>query len=316
MSEALGSAAHAASTVYDSASQLAHGNTELAQRTEEQSTSLQAASENLRDITDIVRVTSEKATEASNLASNARDIAEKGTKIAQDTRHAMRDVTEASGEMVSIINVIDDIAFQTNLLALNAAVEAARAGDQGRGFAVVATEVRNLALRSATSAKEIHDLIDDIVLKIGDGTALVGRSADSLHEITEAVEKVTTLIESIDASGPHQTEGIGEINSSVQALETVTSANAAQVEEATSASHVLSELAEVLKQTVSAFRLKQGSVVRKVESGFRSNIPIDHQAPSKERRSENRPWDESGVTSKQSDSSSGTWSDFSDARQG
>ncbi|MEY8688797.1 MAG: methyl-accepting chemotaxis protein, partial [Leptothrix sp. (in: b-proteobacteria)] len=156
----------AAEEVSRGADEISQGNTNLSQRTEEQASSLEETASSMEEMTSTVKQNADNAGQANQLAVAARDQAEKGGAVVSRAVKAMAGINEASKKIADIIGVIDEIAFQTNLLALNAAVEAARAGEQGRGFAVVATEVRNLAGRSATAAKEIKTLIKDSVQKV------------------------------------------------------------------------------------------------------------------------------------------------------
>jgi len=157
--------------------------------------------------------------------------------------------------------VIDGIAFQTNILALNAAVEAARAGEQGRGFAVVATEVRNLAHRSASAAKDIKQLITDSVEKVGTGSALVNEAGTTMTEIVSSVRRVTQIMGEISSAGREQELGIEQINTAVAEMDTVTQQNAALVEQAAAASQAMQEQAVKLAEMVSVFQVA-GSTAR------------------------------------------------------
>ena len=160
-----------------------------------------------------------------------------------------------SKKIADIIGVIDEIAFQTNLLALNAAVEAARAGEQGRGFAVVATEVRNLAGRSATAAKEIKALIQDSVREGGRGHPARRRSrASTLEEIVSAVKKVTDIVAEIAAASREQSAGIEQVNKAVMQMDEITQQNAALVEEASAASQAIAEQAQALNALIARYQ--------------------------------------------------------------
>jgi methyl-accepting chemotaxis protein len=200
----------------------------------------------------------------------------------------MAEINESSKKIADIIGVIDEIAFQTNLLALNAAVEAARAGEQGRGFAVVATEVRSLAGRSATAAKEIKELIQDSVRKVGDGSVLVTQSGQTLEQIVMSVKKVSDIVAEIAAASREQSSGIEQVNKAVMQMDEMTQQNAALVEQATAASQSMADQARDLTVMMEKYQID--------ESG--SGVPLSRmqaapQAPSQpipERRSANRPF--------------------------
>src|SRR5262249_31750586 len=194
------------------------------------------------------------------LAMAARDQAEKGGSVVSQAVKAMADINDASKKISDIIGVIDEIAFQTNLLALNAAVEAARAGEQGRGFAVVATEVRSLAGRSATAAKEIKGLIQDSVKKVEDGSVLVTQSGQTLEQIVTSVKKVSDIVAEIAAASREQSAGIEQVNSAVMQMDEMTQQNAALVEQATAASQSMADQARELTQMMNRYRLDESGV--------------------------------------------------------
>ncbi|MEQ8861267.1 MAG: methyl-accepting chemotaxis protein [Pseudomonadales bacterium] len=274
-------------TVASEARQIAAGNVSLSQRTEEQASSLEQTASAMEQMTATVRQSAENASHANHLAGEARDSAEKGGMVVSSAVTAMNDINESSKQVADIIGVIDEIAFQTNLLALNAAVEAARAGEQGRGFAVVATEVRNLAQRSASAAKEIKALIQDSVEKVNQGTTLVEHSGLTLNEIIERVSKVTEIVAEIAAASEEQSCGIEEVNRAVMQLDELTQQNAAMVEEATASSQAQADLANSLHQLVSQYRVSSdassaGAAARPREVTAAA-LPV-------ERRGANRPW--------------------------
>lgn len=237
------------------ATEIAQGNSDLSQRTEEQASSLEETASSMEELTSTVKQNADNARQANQLASNARDQAEKGGDVVGSAIGAMAAINSSSKKIADIIGVIDEIAFQTNLLALNAAVEAARAGEQGRGFAVVAAEVRNLAQRSATAAKEIKSLIKDSVEKVDEGTRLVDASGKTLSEIVGSVKKVSDIIAEIAAASQEQSAGIDQVNKAITQMDEVTQQNAALVEEAAAASEAMDEQAQGLKKLISFFKV-------------------------------------------------------------
>ncbi len=201
----------AAVEVQAGAQDISQGNMNLNQRTEEQASSLEETASSMEEMTSTVKATADNAGQARQLAVVAREQAEKGGQVVQAAVAAMSGINAASRKIADIIGVIDEIAFQTNLLALNAAVEAARAGDQGRGFAVVAAEVRTLAGRSASAAKEIKALISDSVAKVEQGSKLVDQSGHALGDISTAVKRVTNVVAEIAEASLEQASGIEQV---------------------------------------------------------------------------------------------------------
>jgi methyl-accepting chemotaxis protein len=211
----------------------------------------------MEEMTSTVKQTADNAGQANQLAMAARQQAEKGGAVVSSAVTAMGGINDASKKIADIIGVIDEIAFQTNLLALNAAVEAARAGEQGRGFAVVATEVRNLAGRSATAAKEIKALIQDSVAKVDEGSKLVDESGRTLDEIVNAVKKVTDIVAEIAAASREQSSGIEQVNKAVMQMDQTTQQNAALVEEASAASQAIVEQAQALNVMIARYKVDE-----------------------------------------------------------
>ncbi|MBU9580409.1 Tar ligand binding domain-containing protein [Ralstonia mannitolilytica] len=235
--------------------QIAAGNADLSQRTEQQASSLEETASSMEELTSIVKQNADNARQASALAVNASGIAAKGGEVVGRVVETMAGIDESSRRIADIIGVIEGIAFQTNILALNAAVEAARAGEQGRGFAVVAGEVRSLAQRSATAAKEIKELISDSVGRVQNGTTLVAEAGSVIDEVVVAVKRVTDIMGEISAASEEQSSGIEQVNQAVTQMDQVTQQNAALVEQAAAAAESLEEQAEALRSAVAVFRV-------------------------------------------------------------
>ncbi|WP_296352262.1 methyl-accepting chemotaxis protein [Ramlibacter sp.] len=246
---------HSAQVVADTSSQIAQGNLDLSQRTEEQASTLEETAGSMEQLTSTVAQNADNARQASQLAVTASDVARKGGQVVGQVVSTMNDISQSSRKIGDIIGVIDGIAFQTNILALNAAVEAARAGEQGRGFAVVAAEVRSLAQRSAAAAKEIKSLIGDSVGKVEAGTKLVDAAGSTMGEIVASVKRVSDLIAEIAAASQEQSSGIGQVNTAVAQMEQVVQQNASLVEEATAAAESMKDQSAALLQMMSRFQL-------------------------------------------------------------
>jgi len=255
VAEVVSEVRRSAGSVSVASAQIATGNTDLSQRTEEQAASLEETASSMEELTSTVRQNADNARQAATLAGTASDIAQRGGEVVGRVVETMREIASSSAKMSEIITVIEGIAFQTNILALNAAVEAARAGEQGRGFAVVAGEVRTLAQRSATAAREIKDLIGNSLNRVDAGSKLVDEAGSTINGIVEAVKRVTDIVGEISSASEEQSTGIEQVNQAVSQMDQVTQQNAALVEEASAAAQSMAEQAQGLRETVASFKV-------------------------------------------------------------
>ncbi|MCA3232399.1 MAG: MCP four helix bundle domain-containing protein [Cupriavidus sp.] len=248
----------AAGSIDTAAREIATGNTDLSQRTEEQAASLEQTAASMEQLTSTVRQNAENARQANQLAVNASDVATEGGRVVRSVVDTMDGISKSSARVSEIIGVIEGIAFQTNILALNAAVEAARAGEQGRGFSVVAAEVRSLAQRSSSAAKEIGELINGSVRQVQDGAKQVEVAGKMMDDIVTAVRRVTDIMGEISSASEEQTAGIEQVSLAITQMESVTQQNAALVEEASAAAESLMQQAGGLVTEVARFDLGHG----------------------------------------------------------
>jgi len=255
LAEVVGRVRSGSESIATGAAQIAAGNTDLSQRTEEQAASLEETAASMEELTSTVKQNTESARQGNTLAANASDIAQRGGDVVGRVIETMHAISASSGKVAEIISVIEAIAFQTNILALNAAVEAARAGDQGRGFAAVAGEVRTLAQRSASAAKEIKGLITHSVDRVKAGSVLVEEAGTTMGEVVLAVKRVSDLMGEITAASLEQHTGIEQVNTAVAQMDKVTLQNAALVEEASATAQSMAAQSNTLREIVSIFRL-------------------------------------------------------------
>ena len=245
----------AAETIHVAAAEIEKGNNDLSRRTETQANALQETSANLETLTSNIKQTAEHAQQASLQASQANQMALQGGEAFNALTTTMQGINETSAQIAQITSVIDSIAFQTNILALNAAVEAARAGEEGRGFAVVAGEVRNLAKRSAASAKEIKELIAASVTQTNASAKQVSQAGHTMHEIVHAVQQVSHSIQAISEASGQQSSGLEQIYASMTSIDETTQQNAALVEEAAAAAESMLEQVHTLVESVNQFKM-------------------------------------------------------------
>ncbi len=264
MDEAVSAVRNGAHSMDVACSEIASGNQDLSNRTEQTAGNLQRTSSSMATLTQAVRQSAESARQANQLATNASAVAVQGGAVVAQVVQTMQGINESSRRISDIISVIDGIAFQTNILALNAAVEAARAGDQGRGFAVVASEVRSLAGRSAEAAKEIKNLINASVERVEQGSTLVGQAGTTMAEVVDSIRRVTDIMGEISSATAEQATGVAQVGEAVTEMDQATQQNAALVEEMAAAAASLKSQSQDLVQTFALFQSQNDGGTRRL----------------------------------------------------
>lgn len=296
-------------SIRNGATEISQASDDLSRRTESQAATLEQTAAALEEMTTSVKSAAEGARSVENIVNEAKEEAEESGKVVQNAVAAMTEIEGSARYISQIIGVIDDIAFQTNLLALNAGVEAARAGDAGRGFAVVASEVRILAQRSSDAATEIKALIDDSSKQVDRGVDLVGKAGEALTSIVERVGNISHLVSEMAVGSADQSTGLAEINIGVTQLDQVTQQNAAMVEQATAASHLLNNDAGKLSALVAHFNIGDGGGMAVEKSTFDADQSHISPAPS----AHGDDWsvkEDSPQPAKMAVGSGGIWEDF------
>lgn len=267
----------ATATIDAAVYELFSGSAQLSAHAEKQAARFDETARAMQQLSVTVRTNASDAQEAARFANDAATVAGKGGAVMEQAVTTMGQISEASRRIAQIIGVVDEIAFQTNLLALNAAVEAARAGEQGRGFAVVAAEVRNLAGRSASAAREITQLIKDSVDRVSSGMRLVGSAGETIHEVVGAVEHATRLINRISSASQAQSTDIDKVSAAISEANELTQRTSELVEGSAAAANSLREQAGALVQMVGVFKLDSAGTEPTVTRPQRSLTVVSSQ---------------------------------------
>ena len=264
LSDLIGNIAASSTRIRSSTAEIAKSAGSLSKRTENSASTLESTAASLNELAESVSSAAEATSRANALSKTSNEKAQKSLEIAEETATAMQRIKESSDEIMTIVDLINGIAFQTNLLALNAGVEAARAGESGRGFAVVASEVRALAQRSSEASDRINELVSTSTQQVDYGSDLVRKSGDELREIVRSMEQISSLVDGIATSSQEQARGIGDVNDAISNLESDTQRNAAISEEASAASTDLDGQAESLNGLVEVFAISSSAYERGV----------------------------------------------------
>jgi methyl-accepting chemotaxis protein len=253
LAQVVTSVRQASESVATASGEIAQGNNDLSQRTEMQASALEETAASMEQLGSTVRLNADNAQQANQMARQASEVAVQGGERVTEVVQTMRSINDSSRRIADITSVIDGIAFQTNILALNAAVEAARAGEQGRGFAVVAAEVRSLAQRSGTAAKEIRSLITASVEQVQQGSAQVDKAGETMNEVVLAIRRVTDIVAEISSASREQSQGVAQVGEAVAQMDQTTQQNAALVEQSAAAAEGLKVQARQLVDSVAVF---------------------------------------------------------------
>jgi len=260
MAHAVALLRNGATRINSACGEIAAGNQDLSNRTEQTAVNLQRTASTMAVLTSTTQQADQNACQAHELVRSAASVATEGGKVIAEVVETMQGISESSVKIAEIIALIDGISFQTNILALNAAVEAARAGEHGRGFSVVASEVRTLAGRSSQAARDIRLLITDSVDRVAHGASLMDRAGSTMGEIVTAVQRVTDIMDELSTSSRQQATEVAEVGGVMGEMDRATQQNAAMVEQMAAAAGSLKSQADDLVRAVAVFEIGETAV--------------------------------------------------------
>jgi methyl-accepting chemotaxis protein len=244
-----------------------------------QAVSLEQTTANIKSMIDNIRSNNDKSNQIYKISEENALSVESGHNLALETANAMDNIESIALEIAEAITAINQIAFQTNIISLNAAVEAATAGEAGKGFAVVAGEVRNLATKSAETAKQITEVVEKAIVKTSEGKRISNLMIDDYNKLEEKMQVTTLLTAEISSDSKKQMSSVEQIETTMIELDKVTQENAKVANDITDMTNSISLMSNKLSQIVSNTKYLEDSKTQvcEVDLSFEiANLKLDH----------------------------------------